>query len=469
MTVEDASADRSGASIGRAASWPTAVGQLEQQLDGRLLAPGAPGYDAARRVFNAMIDRHPALIACCRTAEDVVRGVTFARDHELPLAVKAGGHGVAGKAVCDEGLVLDLSPMRAVAVDRAGELAVAQPGLTLGELDAATQVYGLATPTGVMSGTGLSGLALGGGLGWLSGRHGLTCDNLIAAEVVTADGERLMAEAESHPDLFWAVRGGGGNFGVVTAFTLRLHRVQSVRAGAFIYGARRARDALRLYRYLATECADHQTVNASLALSDEGTLQASIAVCQLGDSALPAAWVRSLRRLGPREQSIEATPYLAWQRVPDPGFPADQQHYWRSGHVTAIADELIEVLVELAPEMPSRQSGVGLQQLHGAAGRVQPGATAYAHRGDRFDLLILSQWPDPDDSDRNIAWTRELFEAIEPWLEPSVYVNNLGEEGEERVRQAYGPNYARLVEVKTMYDPTNLFAQNQNVRPIHDG
>jgi FAD/FMN-containing dehydrogenase len=469
MTVEGARADRSGASMGPAASWPTAVGQLEQQLDGRLLAPGAPGYDAARRVFNAMIDRHPALIACCRTAEDVVRGVTFARDHELPLAVKAGGHGVAGKAVCDEGLVLDLSPMRAVAVDRAEELAVAQPGLTLGELDAATQVYGLATPTGVMSGTGLSGLALGGGLGWLSGRHGLTCDNLIAAEMVTADGERLMARAESHPDLFWALRGGGGNFGVVTAFTLRLHRVQSVRAGAFIYGARRARDALRLYRYLATECADHQTVNASLSVSDEGTLQASIAVCQLGDSALPAAWVRSLRRLGPRAQSIEAMPYLAWQRVPDPGFPAGQQHYWRSGHVTAIADELIEVLVELAPEMPSPQSGVGLQQLHGAAGRVQPGATAYAHRGDRFDLLILSQWPDPRDSERNIAWTRELFEAIEPWLEPSVYVNNLGEEGEERVRQAYGPNYARLVDVKTMYDPTNLFAQNQNVRPIHDG
>jgi FAD/FMN-containing dehydrogenase len=420
-------------------------------------------------VFNAMIDRHPALIVRCQCADDVNRGVVFARSHELPLAVKAGGHGVAGNAVCDGGLVLDLSPMKAIVVDPAQRLAVVQPGVTLGDLDAETHGFGLATPTGVMSGTGLSGLALGGGLGWLSGQHGLTCDNLVAAEVVTADGERLMAGAESHPDLFWGLRGGSGNFGVVTAFTFRLHRVERVRAGAVVYDNAAARDALRLYRELAAECADHQTANASLSLTEDGELQASIVLCQLGDEALPPAWIRTMHALRPATAGLEPMAYRDWQRVPDAGFPAGHQHYWRSGHVTTLRDELIDVLLESVVRMPSRSSGVGLQQLHGAAGRTDPGATAYAHRGDRFDLLILSQWPDPADLQRNVAWTRDLFDAIEPWLDPTVYVNNLGDEGEERVRQAYGPNYERLVEVKTTYDPTNLFAHNHNIKPVTPG
>ena len=283
MTVEGARADRNGAGVGPAASWPPAARQLEQQLDGRLLGPGAPGYDGARRVFNAMIDRHPALIVCCRSAEDVVRGVTFARDHELPLAVKAGGHGVAGKAVCDDGLVLDLSPMTTAVVDRAEELAVAQPGLTLGELDAATQARGLATPTGVMSGTGLSGLALGGGLGWLSGRHRL---DMRQPDRRRGGDRRRRAADGGGREPPRPVLGAAGRRG-------QRRRGDCVHLAA-ASGAERAGGGVHLrrtsgascpapYRDLASECADHQTVNASLSLSDEGTLQASIAVCQLGD------------------------------------------------------------------------------------------------------------------------------------------------------------------------------------------
>jgi FAD/FMN-containing dehydrogenase len=436
------------------------------RLRGRVLLPGDRGYETARRVFNAMIDRRPAIIVRCATAQDVIEGVNFARAHGVAVSVKGGGHSVAGNAVCDDGLVLDLSPMKAADVDSARRVARVQPGLTLGDLDRATQTFGLATPTGVVSMTGLSGLALGGGLGWLNGKHGLTCDNLLAADVVTAAGELIPASAEQNQDLFWALRGGGGNFGVVTAFTFRLHSVDQVLAGAFTYPAHKARAALRLYREFAAECPDELTVNASLSRNRDRDLTISIAVCYAGRLSCGDRLLAPLRRLGPEVDAVGPMSYLALQQAPDEGFPSGYHHYWKSGYLTELRGEVIDVMLDFLPRMPSNASGVGLQQLHGAAGRVEPTATAFPHRGDRYDCLILSQWPDPTQSEQNIVWTGNLFAALRPYLATGVYVNNLGADDVARVSQAYGPNHARLVAVKTKYDPTNLFRHNHNIQPL---
>jgi FAD/FMN-containing dehydrogenase len=444
---------------------PVYIGRLAARLEGRLLLGDDDGYDDARRVFNAMIDRRPAIVLRCANAQDVVEGVTFARTHDLQLAIKGGGHGVAGNAVCDGGMMLDLSSMKAVSVDPARRVVTAAPGLTLRELDRATQAFGLATPTGVVSVTGLSGLALGGGVGWLNGKHGLTCDNLLAAELVTADGDRIRASEEEHPELFWGLRGGGGNFGVVTSFELTLHPVEWVLAGAVTYPSRKAHAALRLYHELATSCADPLSANASLFKTPDGEVAVAIAVCYAGPIEHGDQLLRPLRRLGPDSDAIEPMSYRALQQASDAGFPPGQQHYWRSGYITALDDEAIDVMLDFVSRMPSQASGVGLQQLHGTAARVDATATAFPHRGNRYDCLILSQWPDPADSERNIAWTRSMYGAIEPFLAEGVYVNNLGDFGARGVGQAYGANYERLAALKAEHDPTNLFRHNQNVKP----
>ncbi len=437
------------------------------RVDGQLLRPGDRGYGSARRVFNAMIDRRPALIIRCASARDATAGVLFAALNKLPLSVKGGGHGVAGDAVCDGGVMLDLSQMRAIHIDPARRVATAQPGLTLGELDRATQAFGLATPTGIMSGTGLSGLTLGGGLGWLNGKHGLTCDNLLAAELITANGRRIAASAHEHQDLYWGLRGAGANFGVVTSFTFRLHPVKTVLAGVLTYPPHKARAALRCYDEFARSCPDELSVNASVARSSDDEVVTSIMVCYSGDLIETGdRLLQPLRSLGPIDNTVAPTSYKTLQHLPDDGFPTGYQHYWKSGSVTELGDGLIDVLIDSVSRMPSRASGVGLQQLHGAAARVDPTATAYPHRYDRYDLLILSQWRDPADTERNIAWTQELFAAVEPHLAGGVYVNNLGADDKARVNRAYGCNHDRLVALKTAYDPANLFAANHNIRPL---
>lgn len=443
----------------------SSVRELTRSIKGQVIRPGDAGYDAARRVFNAMIDRHPALIIRCAGTADVIEGIGFAQAHKVPISVKGGGHSVAGTAISDGGVVLDLSAMRDAHVDPARRVAIVQPGLTLGDLDRATQTFGLATPTGVMSGTGLSGLALGGGVGWLNGLYGLTCDNLRAAEVVTAAGEVVSASEERNQDLLWGLRGGGGNLGVVTSFAFNLHPVDEVLAGSVTYSTKHAQDALRVYRELASGCPDGLGANASLFRTEDGDLEVGIGVCHAGSIARGEQLLEPLRRLGPKESTIQAMPYLELQRMPDAGFPPGRQHYWKSGYLTAIGDELIDILVEFVARMPSSASGVGLQQLHGAAGRVPATATAFPHRGDRYDCLILSQWADRADSSENIVWTRELFDAIRPYLADGVYVNNLGDDDQLRVRQAYGPNYRRLLELKRKYDPANFFRHNHNISP----
>jgi len=439
---------------------------LANKINGQVLVPGAAGYNGARRVFNAMIDRRPAAIVRCAGADDVIAGIGFARAHDLPVTVKGGGHGVAGRAVADGGVMLDMSPMRRVRVDPLERTATVGPGVTLGDLDRETEPFGLATPTGVVSMTGLAGLALGGGLGWLNGKHGLTCDNLVAAEIVTAAGDRAVASADQNPDLLWGLRGGGGNFGVVTSFTFRLHPVQRVLAGAVTYPARQARSALRRFHEFAGSCPDEISAALSLSRPAGGELVVTIVVCYAGPFEPAHGLPEPLRALNPEPAAITPMPYRTLQAAADEGYPPGQQHYWKSGYLTEIDDDLIDVLIEFTTRMPSSASGVGLQQLHGAAARVDPSATAFPHRGDRYDCLILSQWPDPTDTERNVGWTGELFDGLRPFLANGVYVNNLGDEGEDRVRQAYGPNYDRLATLKTKYDPGNLFRHNQNIRPL---
>jgi FAD/FMN-containing dehydrogenase len=443
-----------------------ALDTLEDRLDGRLVRPVDEDYDSVRAVFNAMIDRRPTAVVRCQNPSDVCRGIAFARQHDLPLSVRGGGHNVAGNAVCDGGIMLDLSPMRHLHVHPERRTARAGPGLLLGDLDHGTQRFGLATPLGVMSKTGIAGLTLGGGLGWLNGRYGLACDNLLAAEVVTADGELIEVGPEEHDDLFWAIRGGGGNFGVVTSFLYELHPVGPVLAGAISYPWAAARDVLRVHDEFLAEAPDELSTVVSLAQDAAGQPAVAIAVCWCGRPEDGEQVLAPLRAVGPPlADTIGVTSYVALQSAPDGGFPAGRQHYWKSGYLLSTTDAALDVLLQHVPTMPSGASGVGLQRLHGAASRVAPDATAFPHRRDQYDLLILAQWSDPEASAQNIAWVRDLFEAMRPHLEDAVYVNNLGAEGAERIRAAYGPNHPRLAEVKRTYDPGNVFRLNQNIAP----
>lgn len=441
------------------------VDMFAESVRGRVLRAGDGGYEAARRVFNAMIDRHPALIVCCAGAGDVVHGVDFARAHGLPLSVRGGGHSVAGNAVCEGGVMLDLSGLKGIRVDPVERVAVAQPGLTLGEFDRATQAHGLATTLGVVSMTGIAGLTLGGGIGWLNGKYGLACDNLLSANVVTADGRTLTANASQNEDLYWGLRGGGGNFGVVTSFTYRLHPVGTVLAGAVSFPAERVREALRFYHEFASACPDELSTAASLVRDGDGHPMLKVAVCYCGPLADGERVLGPLRSFPGVEDMVGPMDYCAFQSGTDAGYPGGRQHYWKAGFLRELPEAAIDVLLGFVAEMPSPDSGVGLQQMCGAASRVDPAATAFAHRGRQYDLNILSQWADPADAPRNVAWTRAFFAAIEPFLERAVYANNLGDEGDDRVRAAYGTNYDRLAAVKARYDPVNLFRLNQNVKP----
>jgi FAD binding domain/Berberine and berberine like len=445
------------------------AGAVREELASGLrgvVCPGDRGYDTARAVFNGMIDRRPLAVVRPADASDVVRSIRFARRHDLPLSVRGGGHSVAGNAVRDGAVMLDLSGMKAVRVDPETRTVRAGPGLTLGEFDRATQAFGLATTLGVMSTTGIAGLTLGGGLGWLNGRYGLACDNLISAEVVTADGRLLRASARENEELFWAIRGGGGNFGVVTSLEYRLHPVDLVLAGVLSYPLDLAPRVLRFYDDFAKAAPDELSTAASLGLTPDGEPTVSIAVCYCGPIEEGERVLRPLRTFqSPVDDQIQPMPYTVLQSARDEGFPFGRLHYWKSGWLRDVTDGAIGILLRFVPRMPSTASSVGLQQLHGAASRVAPSATAFPHRAEQYDFLILSQWSEATDSDRNVQWTRAAFEAMQPHLEASVYVNNLGDEGPGRVHAAYGENYPRLAAMKRAYDPDNLFRANQNIDP----
>jgi FAD/FMN-containing dehydrogenase len=445
-----------------------AVAAFRAQLRGEALTPQDPGYDDARRIWNAMIDKRPALIARCANADDVVAAVGFAREQDLAVSIRGGGHNVAGLAASDGGLMIDCAPMKGIAIDPVARTARAEPGVLWGEFDQATQEHGLATVGGVVSSTGIAGLTLGGGQGWLTGKFGLTLDNLLAAEVVTADGERVRASAEEHPDLFWALRGAGANFGVVTSFAYQLHPVgPTVLGGMVVHPLASGRDVLRFYREFAAGQPDELTTYAALVTTPDGTQVVALVCCYAGPPEEGERVVAPLRQFGPPvADMIGPMPYVAVQGMLGEGSPAGRLNYWKSSLLREIGDEIIEALADFAARIPSPLSTIAIADTHGAYGRVASDATAYAHRDLPFDLVILSSWTDPAETDRNITWTRALYEAVRPHAGSGVYVNDLDrDEGQERVRDAHGANYARLAELKRRWDPDNVFRANHNIVP----
>jgi FAD/FMN-containing dehydrogenase len=443
------------------------VERFAETLRGRLLQPGADGYEAARRVWNGMIDRRPALIARCAGPADVMAAVRFARDRRLLVSVKGGGHNITGNAVCEGGLMIDLSPMKSVRVDPARRTARAEAGLTWGEYNRETQAFGLASTGGVVSTTGIAGLTLGGGLGWLMGKHGLSCDNLISADLVTAEGDLMTASAEQNPDLFWGLRGGGGNFGAVTSFEYRVHQVAPVLAGMVMHPIAKAREVMRFYRDFAHSCPDEALAAAALMTSPEGAPVVAIIASYIGDIATGEAVLAPVRKFGsPLLDTIAPTSYVQLNTLFDAAVPyGGVQRYWKSSFLRELGDDLIEILIERSAKMLSPMSMVLFFHLHGAAARVDKDATAFGLRDDQWDYDVISQWNDPAETADHIRWTREFWTAVEPFASGEVYVNHLDAEEATRIRAAYTRNYDRLVALKNKYDPTNLFHMNQNIHP----
>ena len=444
-----------------------ALRKLESSLHGDVLQPGHRDYDGARAVYNAMIDRHPALIVRCKEVSDILRALEFAHRHDLVLAVRGGGHNVAGKALCDHGMVLDLTAMKDIDVDLRARAARAGPGLTWGEFDRATQAHGLATTGGFVSTTGIAGLTLGGGLGWLMRKHGLVIDNLEAVDIVTADGQLRRADATENSDLFWGVRGGGGNFGVVTSFHYRLHPVGQLLAGVVFFPLDQARDTLRFYRELMATAPDELIAYALFLTSPDGVRLCAIAVCYVGLLERGEQALRPIRSFGrPVADSVRPMSYPEVQSMFDPGFPAGRLNYWKGSVLPELHDEAIDILVAQAATVPSPLSAWALEPFGGAAGRVGSDETAFPHRGARYNLVIVGIWTDPAESATNTRWTRELWSAIQPFSSEGVYVNYLGADEADRVPEAYGAaTYQRLRRIKERYDPGNFFRVNQNIRP----
>jgi FAD/FMN-containing dehydrogenase len=452
------------------------LGQLRSSLSGAVLLPGTPRYDVARTVWNAMIDRSPALIVQCASADDVSAAVRFAADHGLVVAVRGGGHNIAGSAVCDGGLMIDLSPMKAVRVDARRRTAWVEPGVTLGEFDAEAQKDGLATPLGINSTTGVAGLTLGGGFGWLSRRLGLTIDNLREAEVVLASGMRVRASDREHPDLFWAIRGGGGNFGIVTGFEFQLHAIgPEVLSGLVVHPLSAARDVLRFYRDFVTSTPEEFVCwfvlrqappLPFLAPEWHGKEILGLAICYSGDLAEGERVSRPLRAFGnPIADVVAPHPYAGWQQALDPLLTAGARNYWKSHDFRELSDGLIDVFVDAAGRIPDPQTEIAFAQLGGAVGRVPTDATAYTHRDAQFVVNIHGRWADAAKDAACTRWVRDLFNAATPFATGGVYVNFLTQEEGDRVQAAYGSNYGRLAQLKMQYDPANLFCGNQNIRP----
>ena len=444
------------------------VQDVRSTLRGELLEPGDDGYDAARTVWNGMIDRHPTLIARCRGAADVIASVNFAREQGLLVSIRGGGHNVAGNAVCDGGLMIDLSLMKGVHVDPEARTARAEPGVLWREFDHETQAFGLATVGGTISATGIAGLTLGGA-GWLTGKYGTTCDNLLSVDVVTADGVLRRASERENPDLFWAMRGAGANFGVVTSLEYRLHPVgPMILGGMVVHPIERAADVLRFYRDFAASQPDELTTYAALLTMPDGTMVVALVACYVGATEQGERVLAPLKQHGsPVADMIGPMPYTALQSMLDGAFPYGRQNYWKSTYMSTIGDDAIETIIRHAKAVPSPHTVVLIQDFHGAVGRVAPDAMAFGHRDAPHALVILSNWSDPNESERNIGWTRAFFAEMGPHMAGGVYVNDMGhDEGSERIRSAYGANYARLAEIKTKYDPTNFFRMNQNIVPV---
>jgi FAD/FMN-containing dehydrogenase len=456
----------------------TELERLRSSIGGLVISPDDEGYDAARRIWNGAIDRRPAYIARCTGVADVVAAVRFARERDLQVAVRSGGHGVGGHALCDGGVVIDLSPMKGIRVDPVARTGRAEAGVLWGELDRETQLFGLATVGGIVTHTGIAGLTLGGGIGWLMRKHGATVDNVLSADVVTAEGEIVTASEEENADLFWAVRGGGGNFGIVTSFEYRLHAVGPiVLAGPIFHPLEDAPEVLRFYREFVAAAPDELTTIFDLSvpptlpsLPEEvhGRPVVMVGACYAGSPNEGAEVVRPLKQFGrPIVDLLEPKPYTALQSMFDPLVPHGWHRYWKSVELPPLTDGAIETLVEHSAALTSPKSYCIVFQLGGALARVGEDETAFSQRDAAHNVNINAVWTEEDPyAERHIAWARDFFDAMQPHAGGRVYVNFLGEEGGDRVRQAYGTgNYERLVELKRAYDPSNFFRLNQNIAP----
>ena len=454
------------------------VADLQSRLQGELIRPGDENYDEARKVWNGMIDKKPALIARCARVADVVASVNFARENGILLAVRGGGHNVAGTAVADGGLVVDLSPMKGVRVDPERRTVRAEGGVTIGDLDEETQKFGLATPMGVVSETGIAGLTLGGGLGWLRRKYGLSSDNLVSVDVVTADGQYLTASETEHPDLFWGIRGGGGNFGVVTSFEYRLYPVGPEVMFCFVlYPGDRAKEVLRFCEEYVAQAPDEVSPLGVLGRvpHDElfpeewhGKPYAAILAMYSGSVEEGEQILKPLRDLGdPIADLSEPMPYTEAQKLLDEDYPEGGRYYWKSVNVNSLGDEEIEHLMAHAETAPSDHSTIDVWYQGGAMSRVGAEETAFGDRSARYLLGVEGNWEEPHEDEANVAWVRGCVADMQRFSDGGMYLNFPGflEEGQEMMRDAYGENYERLVALKDEHDPTNFFRMNQNIRP----
>ena len=442
---------------------------LSGRVSGRVLRPTDDGYDAARRVHNGLVDRAPAVIVRCRSAADAAAAVRFARAAGLDVCVRGGGHNVAGRAVVDGAVMVDLAEMKGARVDTDVGRVRAEGGLNWAELNAATAEHGLAVTGGAISTTGIAGLTLGGGLGWLMAKHGLAADNVLTFELVNAGGDILEVTEESDPDLFWALRGGGGNFGIATAFTYRLHPLETVTGGLIAHPLEAAPELLRFYRHAVADCPDDLTVFAALTHAPDGSglKLAALAVFHTGDPEQADADLAPFKAWGsPVVVDVGQMPYPVMNTLLDAGFPTGSLNYWLSSFAQTLSDGLIDQMVERFASVPSPMSAILMEHFHGAVTRVGVTDTAVPHRQEGWNVLIPSVWTDPAASDENVAWTRETHRAFGPHLEERRWLNYLGDDqGGDAVQAAYGPNYARLVELKRRYDPENVFHHNHNIDP----
>jgi FAD/FMN-containing dehydrogenase len=445
------------------------VEELRARFAGPVVAPGDASYDEVRRVHNGLVDKHPALIVRCAGAEDVVAAVRLGRDAGLEISVRGGGHNVAGKAVTDGGVMIDLALLKQIEVDPASRTITAGGGVTWGELNQAAHAHGLATTGGLVSTTGIAGLTLGGGIGWLLGKHGLAIDNLLSAEVVLASGAVVQASQESEPDLFWAIRGGGGNFGAVTEFCYRAHPLGTVLGGAAVHPLAATAEVFAFYRDFTQSLPDD--LSAFLALRSapdgSGTKLCGVAVCHAGEDEQQAeAEVKPVREFGPPAMDlIERIPYPVVNTLIDDAFQRGAFNYWKSAFFTELNEQVATKLIDAYQNAPTPLCFLVIEHFHGAAVRVDPSATAFPHRQAGYDCIIISQWSDPAETEAGIRWARETYESLRPHMTDGAYVNYLDNDDAGRVGAAYGPNYDRLAQLKRKYDPDNTFRLNQNITP----
>lgn len=453
-----------------------ATEQLKEKVKGTVVLPDHPEYDEVRQIWNAMINRRPAIIVQCAEASDVPPALAFARENGLELSVRGAGHNIAGNAICDDGLMIDLSTMKEVRIDPGKRLAYVEPGVTLGVFDAAAQAHGLATPLGINSTTGIAGLTLGGGFGWLTRQYGLTIDNLLSAELVMADGTRRRASASENSDLFWAIRGGGGNFGIVTEFEFTLHPVgPEILAGLIVFPFSQAKQVLTRYRQFVESAPVELNVWVVLRQAPplpflpskvHGREVVVLAVFYSGDVDEGLKLIEPLRRFGDAHgEHLGAQPYVQWQQAFDPLLTPGARNYWKSHNFTELSDGMLDATIEFTGRLPSPQCEIFIGLLEGAPNRLPLEATAYGSRDTKFVVNVHGRWDQPAEDEAGVEWARAFFNAAAPYASGGAYVNFMTEEEADRVAAAYGSNYERLVKIKRHYDPENIFHLNQNIKP----